>query len=405
MPMKPIPLAAYCADFIPPVTGVNGNLAPVANSYDGSGTFADRNRAGSLSKKRKVGEIEDIFDLSKQYPPLVTPPRPSLDLKEIKNLLVTAASAGDEIRPILETDDLDPRFKAIGSLSIAILEVVSVIVEKGLVPLSGAGSGSGPGAGAGYVAGGTKLAGPPPPPKTVSPGLKELRECLEKSDRESILFDADLGPHAMGNRAGLNGAFSDGIRKLAIKNAIESGKEPTESVRAMNDAIGCVTDIDFIGIRSEPIKIRENSKQPSTDCHTMPVKLRFDDRNSRLHFERTIRSVCGLRATMSLPKPLREEQALFLRAVKERYPGRIVTVRPEVATLQLVAFHKLHGESKWQKCSETVPIPHGILLPGYNVRKEIVLPPIVTDSNAGTIHQIEVVVEPVGSQEPISENR
>jgi hypothetical protein len=142
----------------------------------------------------------------------------------------------------------------------------------------------------------------------------------------------------------------------------------------MNDALGCVGDMDFIGIRSVPIKVREHGNQPVKDCHTMPVKLRFDDVNSRLHFERTVKRVCGLRATMSLPKPIREEQAVFVRAVRESYPGMIVTARPDPVTLQLIAFRKNHGEGKWIKCSEAVAIPHGILLPGYNARKEIALP-------------------------------
>jgi hypothetical protein len=404
MPMKPIPLAAYCADFIPPVTGINGNLAPVANCYDGTGNFDGRPRIGSLSKKRKVGELDDIFDLSKQYPPLEAPPRPSLDLKEIKTLLVTATAAGEEIRPLLDANDTDPKFKALGSLSIALLDVVAAIVENGLVPLSGSANGCGSDSGSAARSGGSGSrynAAPPPPPKSHSPGLKELRECLEKADRESVMFDADLGKHSMGNRQGLNAALSDGIRNLAVKNANNAGKDPTEAVRAMNDALGCVNDIDFIGIRSEPIKVRENSNQPVTDCCTMPVKLRFEDRNSRLHFERTVKSVCGLRATMSLPKPIREEQAVFLRAIKERYPGRIVTARPDIATLRLVAFHKLHGEGKWQKCAESVSIPHGILLPGYNVRKEIVLPPIVTEPNAVTavIGTDALETAPSGSQE------
>jgi hypothetical protein len=399
MPMKPIPLAAFCPDFIPPVTGVNGSLAPVSNSYDASGNFDSRSRIGSISKKRRIGEIDGIFDLSKQYPPLTDPPRPSYDLNEMKTLLVTAAAAGDEIKPLLESADIDPKIKAFGSLSIALLDVVTAIIEKGFAPLSGSGAGSGSTSGSGTFFGGSRSA-PAPPPKSTPPGLKELKECLEKSDLESVLFDADLGQHAMGNRSGLNNAFSDGIRKLAIQKSTESGKDPVEAVRAMNDALGCVSNLDFVGIRSEPIKIRENSSQPNTSCYTMPVKLRFEDRNTRLHFERTVKSVCGLRATMSLPKPLREEQAVFLRAVKERYPGRIVTARPDAASLRLVAFHKMHGESKWQKCSESVPIPHGITLPGYNVRKEIVLPPIVSVPESVDKDSSQMESEcPSGSQE------
>jgi hypothetical protein len=76
MRIKPIPLAAYSKDFIPPVTGVGGRPSPVANLYDGSGIFPDRPRAGSLSKKRRIDEIDQVYDLSNQYPPLSVPGRP-----------------------------------------------------------------------------------------------------------------------------------------------------------------------------------------------------------------------------------------------------------------------------------------------------------------------------------------
>jgi hypothetical protein len=69
MPLKPIPLAAYSKDLIPPVTGVGGNLAPVANTFDPSGNFAGRPRIGSSSKKRRLDEIDRVYDLSAPYPP------------------------------------------------------------------------------------------------------------------------------------------------------------------------------------------------------------------------------------------------------------------------------------------------------------------------------------------------
>jgi hypothetical protein len=137
MRMKPIPLAAYCKDFVPPVTGVGGCATLVANTYDTSGNFADRSRAGSLSKKRRYDEIDRVFDLTATYPPLTTPEKPWLDLGEIKTLLVAATAAGEEVGPLLENPDLDPKIKAFGNLGMALLGVVAVIVENGLMPLAG----------------------------------------------------------------------------------------------------------------------------------------------------------------------------------------------------------------------------------------------------------------------------
>jgi hypothetical protein len=148
----------------------------------------------------------------------------------------------------------------------------------------------------------------------------------------------------------------------------------------MDDALGCVTEMDFIGIRSEKIKARPGStpeqqqQLAEKNYCTMPIKFKFEDRNTRLHFERTVKNVCNLRAVMSLPKPIRDEQTAFVKALRSRYPGKIVTARPDLATLRFVAFYKGDKEKRWEKCRESIPIPTGIMLPEYTARKEIILP-------------------------------
>jgi hypothetical protein len=401
MPLKPIPLAAYSKDLIPPVTGVGGNLAPVANSFDTSGNFAGRPRIGSQSKKRRIEEIDRVFDLSAPYPPPSWPKKPNLNLTEVKSLLVAATAAGEELGPLLDNPDLDPKIKAVGGLSMALMGLVAAIVENGLVPLAEpAEPVSSPGLAG---AGGAFKQGPPPPPK-VSPGFRELKECLEKADCESILFDADLGSVPMGNRNGLMTAFSAGIRSAAIDNAEKKGSDPSEAVRAMNDALECVNDMDFIGIKSDRPKPRLNNQLPVKNHCTMPIKFRFDDRNTRLHFERTIRENCGLSAKMSLPKPIRDEQSLFVRALKSRYPDEVITARPDVGTFHFVAFHKKHMEKKWVRCQESIPIPHNILMPDYKVREAIVLPPVLVVATAGEHAEMEGVRDGAQANDPPATN-
>jgi hypothetical protein len=125
----------------------------------------------------------------------------------------------------------------------------------------------------------------------------------------------------------------------------------------------------------------------------MPIKLKFEDRNTWLHFERTIKANCGLRAVMSLPKPIGEEQAIFVRALRDCYPDEIVTARPDSPSLHFIAFKKRYNEKKWTKCSETVPIPHGIMLPDYKVRTAVVLPPAVAVCPVGDAPQVPELMQ------------
>ena len=76
---------------------------------------------------------------------------------------------------------------------------------------------------------------------------------------------------------------------------------------------------------------------------SMPIKFDFEDGGARVHCERTLREKCGLRATMSLPAPIRKELAAFNKAVRVAYPGKIVMTRPDVRSLSLVAFTKNDG--------------------------------------------------------------
>jgi hypothetical protein len=382
MGLCPIPLAAYSPDFIPPVTGVGGKPNPVANSFDPTGNFDNRPRAGSTSKKRRYDELDRVFDLTEPYPPLSHPGKPPLDITEIRTLLVAATVAGEEASKTLEDPDLDPKIKIFGNLAMAILGLVSGIVKNGIVPLSGGLPPNTPGAGTGTGSGNRSGSGtgsfrpPPPPPKTIT-GINDLKESLMKADNESIVFDANLGIVAIGNRNNLAAAFSSGIHAAAIGKAEEKGTDPAEAERAMNDALDCVADMEFIGIKSELQKDRAGFNQNNRKHFTMPIKLCFEDRHSRLHFEKTIKNQCGLRAVMSLPKPLREVQGLFSKALRDRHPDTIISVRPDLRTLSFVAFRKDTENNKWFKLDESLPIPQGIMLPNYRPPTSITLPPAI----------------------------
>jgi hypothetical protein len=65
---------------------------------------------------------------------------------------------------------------------------------------------------------------------------------------------------------------------------------------------------------------------------------------------------------------------LFLKALRERYPGRTITARPDSATLSLVAVMKNDGGPGWSRCPETQEIPKGIMLPGFVLPTRITLP-------------------------------
>jgi hypothetical protein len=148
-------------------------------------------------------------------------------------------------------------------------------------------------------------------------------------------------------------------------------------IRVVNDALSCADNVEFLGqTTARKIDNRDPANPITLPFCTMPVKLEFPDKNTRIHFEKTLRKYCKLKASISLPIQIRKFQSLFLAAMRARYPGKVVMARPDTASLSLVAFMKEEGANAWTRCQEKVPIPRGIMLPGAVLPNRVELPPV-----------------------------
>jgi len=221
---------------------------------------------------------------------------------------------------------------------LALFKLVEAVVEKAIIPLAENSNGNNVGA-----------SHPPRAPK----GTSELREALETAEKSSIVFNADLGPLPLANRSALSGNFTAGLRAAAIATAGSDATKAAESVRAAADALSCASKLEFLGQSSR----RSGGEDAAGGgfC-SMPVKLSFEDRSERIHFERTLREKCGIRATISLPVGIREEQKKFNAILKEKYGDRLVMSRPDSAKLAFIAFTKAEGDRQWSAVNDTFAI-------------------------------------------------
>ena len=366
---------------IPPVTGLNGNNRPYANSFDHARVF--RERSGSVKRPRRDGQddlLDAVYDLTREFPILNPPERPALDVAAIKTVLVEAATMVDGLRPILERDDASAESKAIVKMLETLVHLVGAVVEKGIEPLSSAVVGvAGTSTGRGFASAARRLANPPPAmPRPPVPGKRELVEALDRSDKESVMFGANLGVVGVAHRGTLNANLTADLqRKVLIKAEGRTDAHVCESLRIVEDALSCVENLEFMGQRSKPY-VNQREGATGNFC-SMPVKLTFQDRDSRINFERSVREHTGLRAIQSLPQSIRDEMGVFRKALEDRYPGKIIMTRPNARTLDYIAFMKVDGEKQWHECTERHPIPVGIMLAGFVKSGGIDLPGMEPD--------------------------
>jgi len=310
-----------------------------------------RARTHSIKRRREEFENSDFdrrFDITKEFPPLVFPSRQGVDLDAASAALVGVMEKAPAIRALAEGgDDIDPDIKNVAAFGISVLTLLEAMWERVVRPLAAGPTGP---AAAGFA--------PPPPPSREETDLKELKEVLVASEKTAILYGANLGSVPIANRQKLCQALSAGIRTAAVDTAAVRKTDPAEAVRVADDALSLVTDMAFLGQASSP---PSREREPDAKYCTMPVKLEFEDRGARIHFERTIVARCRMRATMSLPHNVRVAQNNFLDSIRANYPGEIVMARVDTEKLRFNVFHKVDGGPRWNMGPEWEDIPHNIL--------------------------------------------
>ena len=70
----------------------------------------------------------------------------------------------------------------------------------------------------------------------------------------------------------------------------------------------------------------------------MPVKVEFENKGARIHFERTLHEKCDIRPSISLPTGIRRAQTGFYNELKHKYNDNIILTRPDTASLSFIAF-------------------------------------------------------------------
>jgi hypothetical protein len=314
---------------------------------------------------------EGFFDISREASLPSLPNVSKLDVGKIRGLMVKANEMAAAIRSRVAADSVPDGVRELAGFSISLLDLMNAVVEEGIIPMA-----SPPAASFASVVSASAALPTASRPRT-EPGTAELKAALTSAEKSAVVFDVDLGRSPVANRAALNGAFAAGLKAATMKTAENTGEDANECIRIVNDALSCADNLEFTGqTTTRKIDKRDPENPKTLDFCTMPVKLDFPDRNTRIHFEKTLRKHCGIKATISLPFQIRKFQSLYLDALRDRYKGRVITARPDTSTMSMVAFMKNEGGRGWSRCRESVLIPRGIMLPGSTIPNRVDLPEV-----------------------------
>ena len=138
----PVPIGL----FIPPVTGINNSLAPFANMFDATGNF--HGRGGSQTKRRRGQDgdaLDNVFNLSRDFPPLRSPAPLALDIVGIKSLLVATAETEAGLKSVFEKGEPGSESVIIANSVMALYTLTEGLIEKAILLLCGSQGATGQG--------------------------------------------------------------------------------------------------------------------------------------------------------------------------------------------------------------------------------------------------------------------
>jgi hypothetical protein len=275
--------------------------------------------------------------------------------------MVDASSKAEAIKARNDDPSVDPITKEFAVFNLALFSLLTAVVGKAGKPLANCPPPSW-----------TRYANEAPPTAVKPPrGKKELTEALCVAERTAIIFDADLGSASVGNKDRLAHVFSATVKakSIAVAEEKKGTEEETiaavaEAVRAIDDALSCARDMSFLGQSTKAYANKRDASDPRNGSFfTMPIKLEFPDKSSRIHFERVMREKCKIKAAMSLPTGIRKEAEKCRKAALEMFPGKLIMIRAESEGQKFAVFHKNDGDPKWVRATDSFPIPLSSVLP------------------------------------------
>ena len=111
---------------------------------------------------------------------------------------------------------------------------------------------------------------------------RELGAALERAEKTSIIFGANLGEAVIANRGALAHNLNVGIRNSTISKSGANAAVAAENVWVVTDAMSLVKNAEFLGGSS---KIHSNRDGSLSGFYSMPVKVEFENKGARIHFE------------------------------------------------------------------------------------------------------------------------
>jgi len=190
------------------------------------------------------------------------------------------------------------------------------------------------------------------------PRKRGFAQAVKDAEKATLIFNTDMGRVPIMNTQTMNRKFSLALKDMAaVAEGNVNGEPRFDTVTQLDDTLSMVKHMDFFGKTTRKVKDKE--------FFTVPVKLTYKDRDTRIAAETNLRKLCKVSCTVPYHSTLRDEMRKVVDRLKDKYNGCWVQARPDAENMCLRISYR-EGEV-WRNDVETVPLPDSVLDTSHKV--------------------------------------
>ncbi len=192
------------------------------------------------------------------------------------------------------------------------------------------------------------------------PRKKKFIQAVREAEKSTLVFNMDMGTVAVMNTNTMNRKFSLALKaKAAEVDGNANGEPKTDTVTQLDDTLSMVKSMDYFGKTTKQAK--------GKDFYTIPVKLAYKDKETRITAEQNLRKLCKVSCTTPYHSTLRDELKKVMEGAKARYKNSYVQTRLDVDKMEVRVSYRQDGI--WYNDVEKFPLPDSVFDLTHKVAK------------------------------------
>jgi len=165
-----------------------------------------------------------------------------------------------------------------------------------------------------------------------------------------------MGKVPIMNKNSMSTKATVSLTEMAAAAEGKSGSIPSpEAIATIDDVLSMVKGMSFFG---RSTKTYRNPKDPSSGSFcTIPVKYTFQNKDTRIRAETSLRDTCKTNCSTPYPTILRESIRQVIAHVKGQFPDNQVRVSVDTNKLGLKISRRPPKQTVWKDYNSLIPFP------------------------------------------------